>query len=428
MVRSAPTTASPELSELLERLTTAMDDREIVRLSAGLEATFHFVVDDRCVAMTVSGGRLAFSDTGGAPDVVMRAAAPGWARLLAVPPPPTFHSFTALQMANACFDIAGEPIAIARARPVLERIVEVVVKAQALDVTNFPRDLTRIRGRYVNVAVDREVHGVYVESAGNGIPILFLHTAGADARQFLDQMSDLGLGEKYEMFAVDLPFHGRSMPPRSWDGGAYKLTQDVYFNWCRAILDQVVGAPALIVGGSMGAAMSLVLAAECPGLVRGVVAVEPPFRSKGRRNPFQHHAGVHGALHNSSYVRGLMSPLSPQTERRRAAWIYSQGAPGIYAGDLAFYSDEFDGERVASRVNCAMTPVVLLCGSYDYSATPADGAKLQERMPGSELVVMEGLGHFPMCENADLFRPYLTNALDFILAASVFATGSDSAA
>ncbi len=43
-----------------------------------------------------------------------------------------------------------------------------------------------------------------------------------------------------------------------------------------------------------------------------------------------------------------MSPLSPESDRRRAAWIYSQGAPGIYGGDLAFYSDEFDGAAHSS--------------------------------------------------------------------------------
>lgn len=164
----------------------------------------------------------------------------------------------------------------------------------------------------------------------------------------------------------------------------------------------------------MGAAMALVLAAEAPDLVLGVVAVEPPFRSKGRRNPYQHHVDIHGALHNASYVRGLMSPLSSESDRRAAAWIYSQGAPGIYSGDLAFYSDEFDGEVVGRVIDCDRTPVVLLCGTYDYSATPEDGRKLAGVIRGAELVVMEGLGHFPMCENPNLFRPYLNNALAFL--------------
>src|SRR3712207_7469655 len=65
------------------------------------------------------------------------------------------------------------------------------------------------------------------------------------------------------------------------------------------------------------------------------------------------------------------STLFPYTTLFRS----SQGAPQIYTGDLAFYSDEFDGAVVAPRIDAAQTPVALLCGTYDYSATPEDGAR-----------------------------------------------------
>src|SRR5690606_10194785 len=133
---------------------------------------------------------------------------------------------------------------------------------------------------------------------------------------------DVELARAWRLIAPDLPFHGRSMPPRDWDGGPYRLSTEQYLGWCAALIEQVIGAPALVAGGSMGAAMALVLAAERPDLVRGVVAIEPPFRSTGRRNPYQHHVGVHGGLHNASFVRGLMSPTSPEADRRRAVWIY----------------------------------------------------------------------------------------------------------
>lgn len=161
----------------------------------------------------------------------------------------------------------------------------------------------------------------------------------------------------------------------------------------------------------MGATMALVLAADRPDLIQGVVAVEPPFRSKGRINPYQHHVAVHASLHNAAFVRGLMSPLSPEADRRRGAWIYSQGAPGIYPGDIAFYSDEFDGATVAPRIDAARTPVALLCGAYDYSASPADGERLRDLIPGAVLSVMPSLGHFPMIEHPDAFRPFLADAL-----------------
>ena len=40
-----------------------------------------------------------------------------------------------------------------------------------------------ILGRYFNLTVGGIEHRIYVEEAGQGIPLVCLHTAGADARQ-----------------------------------------------------------------------------------------------------------------------------------------------------------------------------------------------------------------------------------------------------
>lgn len=397
--------------ELRKRIINALADREIPRLSAGLSAVVELSTAGGCISISLKDGEARVVNERLEADVKVDAAQAEWAKVLSSPPPPTFHSFTALELANPSFQVCGEPIVIARCRPVLERIFELAVKAPALPTDSVDRDITQIRGRYSPVVINGCTYNIYVESAGEGDPVLFLHTAGADSRQFIGQLSDTDLAKSYSMWAVDMPFHGRSMPPKSWDGGPYKLTTELYLTWCVAVLEQVIKKPAFVVGGSMGAAMAMVLAAKRPDLVKGIVAVEPPFRSKGRRNSFQHHVAVHGSLHNSSYVRGLMSPSSPEGDRRMAAWIYSQGAPGIYAGDLSFYSDEFDGAVIGPQINCEKTPVVLLCGTYDYSASPEDGRKLAEVVKNSHMVVMEGMGHFPMCENIDLFKPYLSAAL-----------------
>jgi pimeloyl-ACP methyl ester carboxylesterase len=331
-----------------------------------------------------------------------------------IPPPPRYHAFTAFELANPEFRLVGNPLQRAQARPALERVFELVARSPATSAPAIAREVGQVAGHYRTLTMSGVEADVYYEEAGEGVPILFLHTAGADGRQYLGQLADVELAKRFRMIAVDLPFHGRSLPPRSWSGEPYRLTTEIYRNWCKEILAEVVGEPAIVVGGSMGAAMAMVLAADCSDQVRGIVAVEPPYQSKGRRNPFQHHVEVHGALHNSSFVRGLMSPTSPEADRRRASWIYAQGAPGVYPGDLAFYSDEFDGEVVAPRIDGSKTPVALLSGNYDYSATPADGQRLANLIPGSLFVTMNGLGHFPMCEHPDLFRGYLVQGLDFI--------------
>ncbi|PZO00956.1 MAG: alpha/beta hydrolase [Hyphomicrobiales bacterium] len=399
---------------LRARIAAAAGDAELRRLGAGLVSVLRIEGAGDDILLRLDDGVLVFEGSA-MPDIVLAAAEADWAKLSITPPPPRFQAFTALAIANPAFTLSGDPLKIAQARAVLERLFELVVLSPAAQAPPVARMMSQIEGRYHRVVLPEGAAEIHIETAGRGRPVLFLHTAGADSRQFHGQLADVALAEDWRMIAADVPFHGRSMPPEGWQGEPYRLSGERYLGWCTAIIEQIIGEKAIVAGGSMGAALALLLASERPDLVAGVIAIEPPFRSKGRRNPFQHHVGVHAGLHNAAFVRGLMSPTSPIDHRRRASWIYSQGAPEIYAGDLAFYSDEFDGAVVAPRIDAARTPVSLLCGAYDYSATPEDGAKLAALIPGADLRVMEGLGHFPMCEHPDLFRPHLLAALAHVV-------------
>ena len=47
-----------------------------------------------------------------------------------------------------------------------------------------------IVGRYFNLELLGRPHRLYVEEAGQGIPLLCLHTAGADTRQWRGLLND----------------------------------------------------------------------------------------------------------------------------------------------------------------------------------------------------------------------------------------------
>ncbi|MGB7458284.1 MAG: alpha/beta hydrolase, partial [Pseudolabrys sp.] len=47
-----------------------------------------------------------------------------------------------------------------------------------------------IIGRFFSVGIDGAEHRIYVEEAGKGIPLLCLHTAGADSRQYRHLLND----------------------------------------------------------------------------------------------------------------------------------------------------------------------------------------------------------------------------------------------
>lgn len=401
------------ISRLADLIRLALADREFLASARGLSVRVAFSADGERVDLFVEDGAASVAVGATAPADIAVAAAPAtWDAILSARPPRGASSFTAWQLANPAVTVEGDPLRIAQARPALERLVECLREPDMLAAPAVRRDPTQIRGRYVPARAAGALADLYVEEAGSGVPVLCLHTAGADSRQYGALLADAELASHYRLVAVDMPFHGRTMPPLDWDGGAYRLDAATYLAWVAAALETVVGEPAILVGCSMGAAIALVAAAERPDLLRGVIALEPPLRSPGRRNPYLAHAAVSGGAHNAAYVRGLMSPLGPIGHRRRAAWIYAQGGPGVYTGDLAFYSEEFDGHVTGPKIDTGRVPVTLMTGEYDYSATVADGEALAALIPGSRFLAMPGLGHFPMSEHPDLFRAHFAPELD----------------
>ncbi len=56
-------------------------------------------------------------------------------------------------------------------------------------------------------------------------------------------------------------------------------------------------------------------------------------------------------------------------------------------------------------------PVHIIVGAYDLTYTPEDARRTAEAIPGATLAVMDELGHFPMSEHPDGFRPFFVEAL-----------------
>src|SRR6266851_6059454 len=90
-------------------------------------------------------------------------------------------------------------------------------------------------GRYLRLEIDGAPHRLYFEEAGRGIPLLCLHTAGADSRQYRHLLNDASVTNRYRVIAFDLPYHGRSNPPDGWWLRKYLLTTEDYVNIIRAV-------------------------------------------------------------------------------------------------------------------------------------------------------------------------------------------------
>ena len=96
-----------------------------------------------------------------------------------------------------------------------------------------------VTGRYLHLQLEGRDNRVYFEEAGQGIPLVCLHTAGSDGRQFRGLLNDAAVTNHYRVIAFDMPWHGKSSPPVGWEREEYQLTTrrytDMIMAFCRAL-------------------------------------------------------------------------------------------------------------------------------------------------------------------------------------------------
>ena len=270
-------------------------------------------------------------------------------------------------------------------------------------------------GRYLRLELFGRSHRIYVEEAGQGIPLLCLHTAGSDGRQYRALMNDPQIIANHRVIAFDMPWHGKSSPPAGWHNEEYQLTSSDYTTMILEVVRALKLDKPIVMGCSIGGRIVLHLALEHPEVFRAIIGLQAgahvdPYYDLN----FLHRPDVHGGEVCAAIVSGLVGPHSPESDRWETLWHYMQGGPGIFKGDLHFYKLDGDIRDRVARIDTRRCPLFLLSGEYDYSCTPEETLEVARSVAGSEVKIMEGLGHFPMSEDPNKFIQYLSPVLEKI--------------
>jgi pimeloyl-ACP methyl ester carboxylesterase len=268
-----------------------------------------------------------------------------------------------------------------------------------------------ITGRYVYVDTAGSRTRIYVEESGSGRPLLCLHTAGSDSRQYRHLLCDPEVTSRWRVLAFDMPYHGRSLPPEGWWEKEYLLTREDYVGTIMAFVRTMELAQPVVLGCSMGGAVVLELARLYGMEIGAVIGLEGASKIEGRFLDWSVMPDVDGSVVAASWTYGLTAPQSPESSRREVWWTYSQGGPGIYRGDTYFYSVDWDLRGREGEIDTRRCPVYLLTGEYDYACTVQESAATAAAIQGAKFRKMEGIGHFPMAENYPRFREYLIPVL-----------------
>ena len=269
-----------------------------------------------------------------------------------------------------------------------------------------------IVGRYTTVSIESTPHRIYFEEAGQGRPVLCLHTAGADTRQWRHLMNDREVITSNRLIAFDMPWHGKSLPPEGFETQEYLLTTDAYIETILALIKDLNLDRPVLAGCSMGGRIALQLAALHPDKFSGFIAIEASdFQPAWYDIDWFDRPDAHGGEMGAALVSANISPYATQVERENTLWMFKQSGPGVFRGDLSFYTRDDSLIARLGEIDTSQTPVHIIVGAYDLTCTPVDAKRTADAISGATLAVMEELGHFPMSEHPEGFRPYFMDAL-----------------
>lgn len=270
-----------------------------------------------------------------------------------------------------------------------------------------------ITGRYVSLEIGGVQHRIYFEEAGQGRPVLCLHTAGADTRQWRHLLNDPEITAQNRLIAFDMPWHGKSLPPEGFETQEYLLTTEGYIDTILAMIDALGLCRPVLAGCSMGGRIALQLAALHADTFAGFIAIEASdFQSAWYDIDWFHRPDAHGGEMGAALVSANISPYAPNAERWNTLWMFMQSGPGVFRGDLSFYTKDDSLIPRLAKIDTNRTPVHFIVGAYDLTCTPEDSERTAKAIPGATLAVMDELGHFPMSEHPEGFRPFFIEGLD----------------
>jgi pimeloyl-ACP methyl ester carboxylesterase len=278
----------------------------------------------------------------------------------------------------------------------------------------MPR-ISPVTGHYVTVDVEDVEYKVFYLENGTGQPLVCQHTAGCHNHQWRGLLEDEEITRDHRVIAYDLPRHGKSDPPENteWWKEEYRLTADHFTKFIVALCDELELEQPIFMGSSFGGNVALQLALRYPDRFRGVIPVEGADYSPGFYLDWWQHPHANAAQVCASGVWDLMAPQSPEADRWKTWFYYTQGSES-FKGDLYFYSVDHDLRDKLDQIDGDRCRVVMLTGTYDYLTTPDDGRRTADHIKNGQFIEMEDIGHFPMSENHEVFRRYLLEALDRI--------------
>lgn len=262
--------------------------------------------------------------------------------------------------------------------------------------------------------------------------IVFLHATGFNARTYASMLAPLG--ERFPLWALDARGHGHTtLAPKIFGYTSWRRHRDDVI----AVLEKNAAHPVTLAGHSMGAIVSLLVAARRPDLVAGLALIEPVIMPAALYALFE--------LPLSPLIQRRLFPLARAALRRRAHFASREEAlegfigRGVfktfppeavedYVADGLIEDEKRGGFKLActplfeAATYCAQRhdpwaafrrvnqPLVLLRGEHRSTVQAATAHRLAALKPEARIALVEGASHMLPIERPDRARAAIETA------------------
>jgi len=230
--------------------------------------------------------------------------------------------------------------------------------------------------------------------------MVLLHGAGDQAGTWARMVPPLV--EDYRVVIPDLPGHWKSDPK----SGPLAIGQ-IYGGLEAVMATTCAGEPAILVGNSMGAWISMLYAVEHPDRVERLVAINGGAIKE--ENPA---VNIYPATREEARetMKGLMGPATPPVPDFVLDDVIRHARVGP-AGRMAQTVDGMESYLLDGRLDAVTVPVELVWGDADGLLTLDYAQRLLDGLPRARLHVVHGCGHIPQRECPDKTLEAIQSAL-----------------
>lgn len=250
----------------------------------------------------------------------------------------------------------------------------------------------------------------YQTWGGDGPTVVLVHGLGLNRQSWQWQIP--ALAKHYRVIAYDLLGHGESAPPQETPS----LT--LFSEQLRALLDHLGISRAAVLGFSLGGMIARRFAMDHPGrlwalgVLHSAHARDQAAQEAISRRVEQARAEGPSATVEAALTRWFTDPFraaNPALMDQVRGWILANRKEVYWP----IYKVLADGvsELVAPNPKIRV-PALVMTGDEDFGNSPDMSRAIAAEIPGSELVVLQGLRHMALAEAPGLFNKELLGFLD----------------